>query len=239
VDNKAKGICLAFGPVVAFVGWVLCQVTFVGSADLDDIGAILANSAGETAIATVAIILIGLGLPLYLAGLRGIKGQASGAWETLGILFITIGSIVFIANLGILGSLVTMADKLVTYMAAAGSATDTAEAAKYANAAAATQLAAGAVQAINVTVGSLGTLLFSVGFTCLGIAYLSSDFKGILPFIPLSYLALIAGILGIVAVIIITPTVNPEFASMLSGITFLIGTIWAVLVGAKLAITDG
>ena len=219
VDNKAKGICLAFGPVVAFVGWVLCQVTFVGSADLDDIGAILANSAGETAIATVAIILIGLGLPLYLAGLRGIKGQASGAWETLGILFITIGSIVFIANLGILGSLVTMADKLVTYMA--------------------TQLAAGAVQAINVTVGSLGTLLFSVGFTCLGIAYLSSDFKGILPFIPLSYLALIAGILGIVAVIIITPTVNPEFASMLSGITFLIGTIWAVLVGAKLAITDG
>ena len=238
MSNKGKGICLSLGGIVAFIGWILYQVTFIGNAENDDIAALMENATGETVMATVVIILIIIGLPMVVAGLKGIKGQAGGTFETLGIGFVTLGVIVFIATIGILGTHVTMADKLATYMAGIGAATaggDAAAVATYSDAAAAAQISTGAVQAFNVAAGNIGSLLWGAGFFCIGVAYtLNSSFKGIIPAIPLGPLGIIIGILIIVSVLIIDPTAGSSTAGLVGGIGFAISVIWATLVGAKL-----
>ena len=235
MSNKGKGICLSLGGIVAFIGWILYQVTFIGNAENDDIAALMENAAGETVMATVVIILIIIGLPMLVAGLRGIKGQAGGTFETLGIGFVTLGVIVFVATIGILGTHVTMADKLATYMAGAAS-TDPVVAAQSMDAAAAAQISTGAVQAFNVAAGNIGSLLWGAGFLCIGIAYtLNSSFKSIIPAIPLGPLAAVVGILIIVSVLIIDPTAGSSTAGLVGGIGFAISVLWATLVGAKLA----
>ena len=238
MSNKGKGICLSLGGIVAFIGWILYQVTFIGNAENDDIAALMENATGGTVMATVVIILIIIGLPMVVAGLKGIKGQAGGTFESLGIGFVTLGVIVFIATIGILGTHVTMADKLGTYMAGIAVATeagDAASIAKYADAAAAAQISTGAVQAFNVAAGNIGSLLWGAGFFCIGVAYTcNSSFKGIIPAIPLGPLGIIIGILIIVSVLIIDPTAGSSTAGLVGGIGFAISVIWATLVGAKL-----
>ncbi|MAO88926.1 MAG: hypothetical protein CL880_00120 [Dehalococcoidia bacterium] len=234
MSNKGKGICLSLGGIVAFIGWILYQVTFIGNAENDDIAALMENATGGTVMATVVIILIIIGLPMVVAGLKGIKGQAGGTFESLGIGFVTLGVIVFIATIGILGTHVTMADKLAEYMAGTQS-TDASIAAKSMDAAYAAQISTGAVQAFNVAAGNIGSLLWGAGFFCIGIAYtLNSSFKGIIPAIPLGPLGIIIGILIIVSVLIIDPTAGSSTAGLVGGIGFAISVIWATLVGAKL-----
>ena len=58
MSNKGKGICLSLGGIVAFIGWILYQVTFIGNAENDDIAALMENATGGTVMATVVIILI-------------------------------------------------------------------------------------------------------------------------------------------------------------------------------------
>jgi hypothetical protein len=239
MDNKGKGICLALGGIVAFIGWILYQVTFIGNAENDDIAALLENATGETVMATVVILLIIIGLPMVVAGLRSTIGQAGGTLETLGIGFVTLGIIVFIATLGILGTQVTMADKLATYMggiAAAGAAGDVEAIAKYTDAAYAAQISTGAVQAFNVAAGNIGSLLWGAGFFLIGVAYtLNSSFKGIIPAIPLGPLGIIVGTLIIVSVLIIDPIASSSTAGLVGGIGFALSVLWAILVGGKLA----
>jgi len=235
MSNKGKGICLGLGGIVAFIGWILYQVTFIGNAENDDIAALMENATGETVMATVTIILIIIGLPMFVAGLRGIKGQAEGTFETLGIGFVTMGVIVFIATVGILGTHVTMADKFAEYMAGTQS-TDATIVAKSMDAAYAAQISTGAVQAFNVAAGNIGSLLWGAGFLCIGIAYtLNSSFKGMIPAIPLGPVAIITGILIIVSVLIIDPTAGSSTAGLVGGIGFAISVLWAILVGGKLA----
>jgi hypothetical protein len=192
------------------------------------------NATGETVMATVVILLIIIGLPMVVAGLRGTIGQAGGTLETLGIGFVTLGIIVFIATIGILGTHVTMADKLAEYMAGTQS-TDASIAAKSMDAAYAAQISTGAVQAFNVAAGNIGSLLWGAGFLLIGVAYtLNSSFKGIIPTIPLGPLGIIVGILIIVSVLIIDPTVGSSTAGLVGGIGFALSVLWAILVGGKL-----
>ena len=239
MSNRGKGICLILGPIVAFIGWILYQATFIGSTENDDIAGLLSNAEGGTVMATVVIILIIVGLPIFIAGLRGIKGQAGGTFETLGIGFVTLGVIVFVATIGLLGTHVEMGDKLAEYTAGIGAATaggDAAAAAKYMDAAYAAQISTGAVQAFNVAASNIGSLLWGAGFFLIGVAYtLNSSFKSIIPMIPLGPLAAIIGILIIVSVLIIDPTAGSNTAGIVGGVSFAISVLWSVLVGAKLA----
>ncbi|MBR61505.1 MAG: hypothetical protein CL904_02450 [Dehalococcoidia bacterium] len=235
MSNKGKGICLVLGPVVAFIGWILYQATFIGSTENDDIAGLLSNAEGGTVMATVVIILIIIGLPMFVAGLRGTKGQAGGTFETLGIGFVTLAVIVFVATIGLLGTHVEMGDKFAEYMAGTQS-TDAAVAAKSMDAAYAAQISTGAVQAFNVAANNIGSLLWGAGFFLIGVAYtLNSSFKSIIPAIPLGPLAAIIGILIIVSVLIIDPTAGSNTAGIVGGISFAISVLWSVLVGAKLA----
>ena len=238
MSNRGKGICLILGPIVAFIGWILYQATFIGNTENDDIAGLLSNAEGGTVMATVVIILIIVGLPIFVAGLRGIKGQAGGTFETLGIGFVTLGVIVFVATIGLLGTHVEMGDKLAEYTAGIAAATaggDGDTAGKLMDAAAA-QISTGAVQAFNVAASNIGSLLWGAGFFLIGVAYtLNSSFKSIIPMIPLGPLAAIIGILIIVSVLIIDPTAGSNTAGIVGGISFAISVLWSVLVGAKLA----
>ena len=69
----------------------------------------------------------------------------------------------------------------------------------------------------------------------MGLAYRGSDFKGALSFLPLGWLAIVAGTLLVVSILVITSTVGREVASQVNGICFLLITLWSISVGVKLA----
>ena len=119
-----------------------------------------------------------------------------------------------------------------TAVAAAG-AGDAAAAAAAGATAGALAAAGGYTLAANTAIGQLGGLLFSLGFLCIGLAYKGSDFKGALSFIPLGWLAILAGAIGLVSTIIIG-IISVDTSNQVTGIAFLLSVIWAVLVGVKL-----
>ena len=119
-----------------------------------------------------------------------------------------------------------------TAIAAAG-AGDAAAAAAAGATAGALAAAGGYTLAANTAIGQLGGLLFSLGFLCIGLAYKGSDFKGALSFIPLGWLAILAGAIGLVSTIIIG-NISVDTSNQVTGIAFLLSVIWAVLVGVKL-----
>ncbi len=95
------------------------------------------------------------------------------------------------------------ADAAADAVAAAADAAAGAAAAAAADIATALASAGGFTLAANTAIGQLGGLLFSLGFLCIGLAYKGSDFKGALSFIPLGWLAILAGAIGLVSTIII------------------------------------
>ena len=72
----------------------------------------------------------------------------------------------------------------------------------------------------------------------LGIAYRGSDAKGALSFIPLGWLALIAGLIIIVSNLVVSTLVSIEDASQISGISFILIVLWSVLRGIALIQED-
>ena len=74
-----------------------------------------------------------------------------------------------------------------------------------------------------------------LGWISIGLAYRGADFKGALSFLPLGWLAIIAGTVLVVSVLIITNVVSREVASHVNGIGFLLVTLWGVSVGIKFA----
>ena len=58
MDSKGTGITLGLGLLVAFIGYILWQVTIGFNTASDDIATILTNSADGSAILQISTILI-------------------------------------------------------------------------------------------------------------------------------------------------------------------------------------
>ena len=96
-------------------------------------------------------------------------------------------------------------------------------------------VAGGYTQAASVGAGIVGGLLCFIGWLLIGLAYRNIDFKGAISFIPVGWLAIITGIVGLVGILIVNPVVSIEAGNQITGIGFLLITIWSVSVGLKIA----
>ena len=229
MDSKGTGLTLGLGLLVAFIGYILWQLAIGFNTKSDDIVTILSNSASGSAILKISAILISVGLVAHLGGLISTRGTASGTLESLGIVSVAGATVIWVANSGLGISLVEMGEKFVA--ASAGAAAGDA-----ASAAAASTIATagGYIQAISVGGGSIGALLAGIGWLCIGLAYRGSDVKGALSFIPMAWLAILQGLVLIVAVLIISNVIDVDTSNQVQGIGFLLIVIWSLLRGIKL-----
>ena len=229
MDSKGTGITLGLGLLVAFIGYILWQITIGFNTASDDIATILSNSASGSAILQISTILIAVGLVAHLGGLISTRGTASGTLESLGIVSVAGATVIWVANSGLGISLVEMGEKFVA--ASAGAAAGDA-----ASAAAASTIATagGYIQAISVGGGSIGALLAGIGWLCIGLAYRGSDVKGALSFIPMGWLAILQGLVLIVAILIVNTVIDVDTGNQVQGIGFLLIVIWSLLRGIKL-----
>jgi hypothetical protein len=251
MTSKSKGLCLAIGSIAAIVGYMIWQFAVVGmDTKYDDVVANLNAAAAGSGTMPMLVILIGVGLIINAAGLNGIRGLVGGSKETIGIFCVTAAIILFVVSLGGVVAMGEVGNKFVTAnagavaasaqaAAAAGAGDAAAAAAAGAAAAAAADIATalasagGFTLAANTAIGQLGGLLFSLGFLFIGLAYKESKFTGALSFIPMGWLAILAGTVGLVSTLIIG-NINVDTSSQVTGIAFLLSTIWTVLVGVKL-----
>ena len=229
MDSKGTGLTLGLGLLVAFIGYILWQLAIGFNTKSDDIVTILSNSASGSAILKISAILISVGLVAHLGGLISTRGTASGTLESLGIVSVAGATVIWVANSGLGISLVEMGEKFVA--ASAGAAAGDA-----ASAAAASTIATagGYIQAISVGGGSIGALLAGIGWLCIGLAYRGSDVKGALSFIPMGWLAILQGLVLIVAILIINTVIDVDTGNQVQGIGFLLIVIWSLLRGIKL-----
>ena len=229
MDSKGTGLTLGLGLLVAFIGYILWQLAIGFNTKSDDIVTILSNSASGSAMLQIATILIAVGLVTHLGGLISTRGTASGTLESLGIVSVAGATVIWVANSGLGISLVEMGEKFVA--ASAGAAAGDA-----ASAAAASTIATagGYIQAISVGGGSIGALLAGIGWLCIGLAYRGSDVKGALSFIPMAWLAILQGLVLIVAILIINTVIDVDTGNQVQGIGFLLIVIWSLLRGIKL-----
>ena len=237
MDSKGKGLCLVIGSVAAIVGYFIWQFAVIGvNTKYDDVVTQLTQAAAGSGLMPLIVVLIGVGLVINAVGLNGIKGTAPGSAETVGIFCVTVAILMFVVSLGGVVAMGEVGNKFVAVSAiavAAAGAGDAAAAAAAGATAGALAAAGGYTLAANTAIGQLGGLLFSLGFLCIGLAYKKSDFKGALSFIPLGWLAILAGAIGLVSTIIIG-NINVDTSNQVTGIAFLLSVIWAVLVGVKL-----
>ena len=214
MDSKGTGLTLGLGLLVAFIGYILWQLAVGFNTKADDIVTILSNSASGATILKISAILISVGLVAHLGGLISTRGTASGTLESLGIVSVAGATVIWVANSGLGISLVEMGEKFV---AASAGAT-----------------AGGYIQAISVGGGSIGALLAGIGWLCIGLAYRGSDVKGALSFIPMGWLAILQGLVLIVAILIINTVIDVDTGNQVQGIGFLLIVIWSLLRGIKL-----
>ena len=229
MDSKGTGITLGLGLLVAFIGYILWQITIGFNTASDDIATILSNSASGSAILKISAILISVGLVAHLGGLISTRGTASGTLESLGIVSVAGATVIWVANSGLGISLVEMGEKFVAASAGAA-AGDAASAAAVGS----IVVAGGYIQAISVGGGSIGALLAGIGWLCIGLAYRGSDVKGALSFIPMGWLAILQGLVLIVAILIINTVIDVDTGNQVQGIGFLLIVIWSLLRGIKL-----
>ena len=229
MDSKGTGLTLGLGLLVAFIGYILWQLAVGFNTKADDIVTILSNSASGSAILKISAILISVGLVAHLGGLISTRGTASGTLESLGIVSVAGATVIWVANSGLGISLVEMGEKFVA--ASAGAAAGDAAAAAAASTIA---TAGGYIQAISVGGGSIGALLAGIGWLCIGLAYRGSDVKGALSFIPMAWLAILQGLVLIVAILIINTVIDVDTGNQVQGIGFLLIVIWSLLRGIKL-----
>jgi len=229
MNSKGTGLTLSIGVVIGLVGYILWQLTIGFDTKSDDVVTILQNSASGATSVQIASILICVGLVTHVAGLISTRGTAPGTCETLGITLIVSAIVVWVASSGLGIALAEMGEKFVA--ASAGAAAG--DAASIA-AVGGMQIAAGFTQATNVAISTLGGLLAGIGWICIGLAYRGSDAKGALSFIPLGWLALIAGLILIVSNLVVSPLVSIEVASQISGVSFILIVLWSVLRGIAL-----
>ena len=233
MDSKGTGLTLSIGVVAAFIGYILWQLSIGFNTKVDDITTILTNSAASAGLMeSIQIVLIGVGLTVHVAGLRSLEGKAKSTCETLGTFCVTVGVVIFIVSLSLGIALTAMGTKFVEENIAAGAAAEV----PAAMAALSTfEIAGGFVQSANVGSGIAGGLLCFIGLRLIGLAYRNVDFKGAISFIPVGWLAIITGIVGLVGILIVNPVVSVEAGNQITGIGFLLITIWSVSVGLKIA----
>ena len=251
MSSRDTGLTLMIGILAAIVGYILWQLTIGLDTKVDDIATILSNSASGATIITISTILISVGLVVHVAGLISTRGTASGTWETLGIISVVAAIAIWVTTSGLGIALVKMGEQFVAAStgaaqaaaaaqgaAAAGNAAAAAEAGAAAQGAVAAAtsigIAAGFTQATSVASSTIGSLLAGIGWICIGVAYRGSDAKGALSFIPLGWLALLAGLILVVANLVINQVVSTELGSQISGIAFLLIVLWSVLRGIAL-----
>lgn len=230
MSSRGTGITLAVGVVAGIIGYMLWQMTIGFNTAADDLSTILQNSAsGATALQVVAV-LVGVGLSVHLAGLWGTRGTASGTYESLGILLITVAIISWVIGISDILATAELGKSFVAALpgASAGDPAATAMVGRI-------LVTEGAAQASGNASGDIGGLLAGLGWISMGLAYRGSDFKGALSFLPLGWLAIVAGTLLVVSILVITSTVSREVASQVNGICFLLITLWSISVGVKLA----
>jgi hypothetical protein len=231
MDSKGTGLTLSIGVVAAFIGYILWQLSIGFNTKVDDIPTILTNSANSAGLMeSIQIVLIGVGLTVHVAGLRSLEGTAKSTCETLGTFCVTVGMVIFIVSLSGGIALTAMGGKFVAASAgaAAGDAASIAAIPAFI-------VAGGFAQSASVGAGIVGGLLVFLGWLFIGLAYRNVDFKGAISFIPVGWLAIATGIIGLVAILIINPVVSVEAGNQVTGISFLLITIWSVSVGLKLA----
>ena len=127
MSSKGTGYSLALGIVVAFIGYILWQITIGIDTKSDDITTILTNSGDGSAMIQTASILICVGMVVHLTGLISTRGTATGSMESIGILSIAAAIALWVANIGLGISLAEMGEKFTAAMA--GAAAGNAEAA--------------------------------------------------------------------------------------------------------------
>ena len=235
MDSKGTGLTLGLGLLVAFIGYILWQLAVGFNTKADDIVTILSNSASGATILKISAILISVGLVAHLGGLISTRGTASGTLESLGIVSVAGATVIWVANSGLGISLVEMGEKFVAASEGAA-ATGAAGGDPTALIAAASSIAVagGYIQAISVGGGSIGALLAGIGWLSIGLAYRGSDVKGALSFIPMAWLAVLQGLVLIVAVIVINNVIDVDTGNQVQGIGFLLIVIWSLLRGIKL-----
>jgi len=227
MTSKGTGLTLSLGILAAIAGYVLWQSAIGLNTKADDIQTILTNSASGAASIQISLVLICVGLVVHAAGLISTRGTASGTSESLGIVIIVAAIEVWVTSSGLGIALAEMGEK---YVAAAGAGD--------AGTAGSIHIAAGFIQSANVAASTLGGLLAGIGWLFMGIAYKGSDAKGALSFIPLGWLALIQGLILIVATLVISQVVSIEVGSQVSGVSFLLIVLWSVSRGVALVRAD-
>ena len=229
MDSKATGLTLSLGIVAAIIGYVMWQSTIRLDTKLDDITTILRNTADGVSIMKIATILVAVGLVVHAVGLLNTRGIAGGNSENLGIFCIIAAIVIWVTSLSLGLAMAEMGEKYLAALpgAQAGDATAIAIVGSI-------EVAGGFTQSVQVAANSLAALLAGIGWVFVGIAYRGSDFKGVLSFIPLGWLAILQGLILVVAMIAINPLVSLEAGSQVSGISFVLIVVWSVSTGFRL-----
>lgn len=229
MDSKAAGLTLSLGIVIAIIGYIMWQSTIGLDTKLDDITTILQNSADGVNILQIATIMVGVGLVVHAVGLLNTRGIAGGNSENLGIFCIITAILIWVTSLSLGLAMAEMGEKYLAALpgAQAGDATAIAIVGSI-------EVAGGFTQSVQVAANSLAALLAGIGWIFVGIAYKGSEFKGALSFIPLGWLAILQGLILVVAMIVINPLVSLEAGSQISGISFVLIVLWSVSAGLKL-----
>ena len=227
MSSRGTGLTLSLGILAAIVGYILWQLAIGFNTKADEIQIILTNSSTNGTNFSIALILIAVGLTVHAAGLMSTRGTAAGTAESIGIYCIMTAILVWVVSTGLGFALIEMGGKFVAAAAGALAVAAQTDARSIA-------VAAGFTQAANVAANTIGSLLAGIGWISIGIAYRGSDAKGALSFIPLGWLALIAGLILVIANLVINQVASIELASKISSISFLLIVIWSVSRGLAL-----
>jgi len=227
MSSRGSGLTL-MAVAVGLIGYFIFQSALGINTKVDDIPTILLNSSSNSLNISIGFILVAVGLTVHGAGILSTRGTAAGTAESIGIYCIMTAILIWVTSISLGFAIIEVGDKFVP---AAGAAAAGDAAAAIAAGTLAT--AGGALQATNVAASTMGSLLAGIGWICIGWAYRGSDAKGALSFIPLSWLAILAGLILVVANLIIAQS-DADLAQQISGISFILITLWSVSRGVAL-----
>ena len=227
MSSRGSGLTL-MAVAVGLIGYFIFQSALGINTKVDDIPTILLNSSSNSLNISIGFILVTVGLTVHGAGILSTRGTAAGTSESIGIYCIMTAILIWVTSISLGFAIIEVGDKFVP---AAGAAVAGDAAAAIAAGTLAT--AGGALQATNVAASTMGSLLAGIGWICIGWAYRGSDVKGALSFIPLSWLAILAGLILVVANLIIAQS-DADLAQQISGISFILITLWSVSRGVAL-----
>jgi hypothetical protein len=101
--NKLGGLCLIIGPVMALIFYMIQPGNMIVSpADTGDAQASMDALKNNAMLTSLCALLVPLGLILWLYGIRALYGNGEETgWGRLGVQFILIATIGWVASLGL------------------------------------------------------------------------------------------------------------------------------------------